>query len=102
MRLKISLIRGLSWFALLFLFIGSLDLFGQVKIEIRGWTILSDSYEDDINTIKAAKAYNINHLQLSHDILMDLREIRDPKRQKLANDLRGASCTVWSCLRPRR
>lgn len=54
---------------------------------IRGWNILSDSYEDDIATISAAKSYNINYLQLSHDLVMDLRELRDPKRQKLVNDL---------------
>ncbi len=60
---------------------------GQSNIQIRGWNILSDSYEDDIVTISAAKSYNINHLQLSHDLVMDLRELRDPKRQKLVNDL---------------
>jgi hypothetical protein len=60
---------------------------GQEEARISGWTILSNSLEDDINTIKAAKAYNINHLQLSHDIMMDLRDIRDPERLQMVNDL---------------
>ncbi len=59
----------------------------QSPVQIRGWNILSDSFEDDIATISAAKSYNINHLQLSHDLVMDLQELRDPKRQKLVNDL---------------
>ena len=60
---------------------------GQTDVQIRGWNILSDSFEDDLATISAAKSYNINHLQLSHDLVMDLRELRDTKRQKLVNDL---------------
>ncbi len=60
---------------------------GQSVQQIRGWNILSDSFEDDIVTISAAGSYNINHLQLSHDLVMDLQELRDPKRQKLVNDL---------------
>lgn len=59
----------------------------QSPVQIRGWNILSDSFEDDIATISAAKTYNINHLQLSHDLVMDLQELRDPKRHKLVNDL---------------
>lgn len=62
---------------------------GQIPIQIRGWNILSDYREDDIVTINAAKSYNINHLQLSHDLVMDLQEIRDPERQKLVNELAG-------------
>jgi len=38
-------------------------------------------------TINTAKAYNINHLQLSHRLVMDLREIRDPERNNLVNEL---------------
>jgi hypothetical protein len=60
---------------------------GQSGEQVRGWTILSDSYEDDIATINAAKSYNINHLQLSHDLVMNLQEVRNPERQKLVNDL---------------
>jgi len=61
--------------------------YGQDLQKIRGWNILSDSYADDIETINTAKAYNINHLQLSHRLVMDLREIRDPERNNLVNEL---------------
>ena len=39
----------------------TVTLSAQEKVEIRGWNILSDSYEDDIVTISAAKLYNINY-----------------------------------------
>jgi len=54
---------------------------------VRGWTILSNSEPDALAVIAAARGYNINHLELSHEIVMDLREIRDPKRQALVNRL---------------
>jgi len=41
--------------------------------------------------IAAAPGYNINHLELSHEIVHDLREIRDPKRQALTNRLVDAA-----------
>lgn len=63
------------------------SLCAQVNISVRGWNILSDSYEDDLVTISAAKSYNINHLQLSGDLVMDLQEIRDTERRKLVNEL---------------
>lgn len=55
--------------------------------KIQGWNILSDSYEDALVTIAAAKDFNVNHLQLSHDIVMDLREVREKKKQLLVNNL---------------
>ena len=58
---------------------------------VRGWTILSNSEPDAMAVIAAAKAYNINHLELSHEIVMDLREIRDAKRQALVNRLVDAA-----------
>ncbi len=60
-------------------------------VPVRGWTILSNSEPDAMAVIAAAKAYNINHLQLSHEIVMDLREIRDAKRQALVNRLVDAA-----------
>jgi len=60
---------------------------GSDEISIRGWNILSDSRDDAIVTIRAAAKYNINHLQLSHDIVMDLQEVKDPEKQRLVNDL---------------
>lgn len=44
---------------------------------IRGWVILSDNMDNAIRTIKAAKEYNINQLQLSHEIIHDLKEIKE-------------------------
>ena len=55
--------------------------------QIQGWNILSDSYEDALVTIAAAKDYNINHLQLSHSIVMDLCEVKEKEKQELVNGL---------------
>jgi len=74
---------GLAFAAVLSAF----SMYGQVNMSVQGWNILSDSFEDDMVTITAARYYNINHLQLSHDLLMDLQEIRDPGRQNLVNRL---------------
>ncbi|MBL7969716.1 MAG: hypothetical protein JNK09_22130 [Prolixibacteraceae bacterium] len=60
---------------------------GQASPKIRGWNILSDSYNDALVTIAAAPGYQINHLQLSHDLVMDLQEIRNPQKQELVNNL---------------
>ncbi len=60
----------------------------------RGWTLLSNSEPDDLAVIAASRAYGINHLELSHQIVMDLREIRDPKRQGLVNRLIDAAHRV--------
>jgi hypothetical protein len=57
------------------------------KEAVRGWTILSNSAPDAMAVIAAAKSYNINHLELSHELVHDLREIRDQKRQALVNKL---------------
>ncbi|HOB86038.1 MAG TPA: hypothetical protein PK521_16820 [Bacteroidales bacterium] len=59
----------------------------QHNLKVSGWNILSDYIEDDIVTINAAKSYDINHLQLSHDLVMDLQELRKPDRHKKVNDL---------------
>ena len=63
----------------------------DAKTPVRGWTILSNSEPDAMAVIAAAKAYNINHLELSHDIVHDLREIRDAKRQALVHRLVDAA-----------
>ncbi|MBG0859256.1 MAG: hypothetical protein IQL11_07095 [Bacteroidales bacterium] len=60
---------------------------GQTSIHIRGWNILSESTPDDIITISAANSYNINHLQLSHDLVMDLQELREPERLNKVSEL---------------
>lgn len=56
---------------------------------VRGWIILSDHMENAIETIKAAKDYNINHLQLSHQIVHDLREVKEEKVRDHVNKLVG-------------
>ncbi|PWK81602.1 hypothetical protein C8D88_11612 [Lentzea atacamensis] len=60
---------------------------GSISRNIRGWTILSDSDAGADEVIASAKRYRINHLQLSHDVVHDLREVRDPRRQAQVNRL---------------
>lgn len=54
---------------------------------IRGWIILSDDMSAAVRTIKAAKEYDINQLQLSHEIIHDLREIKNEKVCAQVNEL---------------
>lgn len=60
-------------------------------VPVRGWTILSDSEPDALAVIAAARAYDINHLELSHEIVHDLREIRAAGKQGLVNRLTDAA-----------
>lgn len=60
-------------------------------VPVRGWTILSDHESDDLATIAAAPRYAINHVQLSHQIVMDLREVKDDKRCAFVNRLTDAA-----------
>lgn len=57
-----------------------LDLHEPVK----GWIILSDNLEHGYEVIDRAPAYDINHLQLSHHVIHDLRHVRDRERLDLA------------------
>jgi len=53
---------------------------------VRGWNILSDNKENGLRVIDvAAKDYNINHLQLSHHIVHDLKDIRKDEKRDLVN-----------------
>lgn len=72
---------------LFFFTVGFGSVPAQNKIETKGWTILSDSYTDAIVTIDAATEYNISHLQLSHKLVMDLREMKNPEKQEVVNKL---------------
>ena len=54
---------------------------------VRGWTILSNGEVDDLAVIAAAPSYRINHLELSHEVVMDLNEVRDEKKRALVNRL---------------
>ena len=56
-------------------------------LEIKGWNILSDHEENAYKVIDAAADYEINHLQISHQVIHDLREVRDDKKHKLGNNL---------------
>lgn len=52
----------------------------QKKIKVRGWTLLSDDVDKGIMAIDAAKEYGINHLQLSHHLIHDLKDLKEPGR----------------------
>ena len=47
---------------------------------------LSDNMDNAITTIKAAKGYKINHLQLSHQIIHNLMEV---KNESVRNQVRN-------------
>jgi hypothetical protein len=61
------------------------------KTRVRGWTILSNSKEDGLTVIAKAREYDINQLQLSHDVIMDLREIRNPSKLMLVREFTEAA-----------
>ena len=52
---------------------------------IIGWNILSDDMDDAERLLEKAKEYNVNQLQISHDIVHDLRMVRNPQKQKQVN-----------------
>lgn len=58
---------------------------------VRGWSILSDSETDGLAVIAAAPRYDINHLQLSHHVIHDLRQVRDERRRALTNKFTRAA-----------
>ena len=58
---------------------------------VRGWMILSDSLEDGLRVIERAPDYNINHLQISHDVIHDLRHVRNGRRRSSALALTAAA-----------
>ena len=55
--------------------------------QIRGWNILSDDLEMAEKTIYAAKKYRVNHLQLSHHLVHNLKEVSDPSKLSKINYL---------------
>lgn len=75
---------------LMLLVTGSLQIKAQkkdIQDRVKGWTLLSDNKEEAIKAIDHAAAYGINHLQLSHDIVHDLRHIKEERRRILVNEL---------------
>jgi hypothetical protein len=79
MNLRRSIIVGLFFFS----FLTTVFAVGNV----RGWVILSDNMDNAIRTIKTAKEYNINQLQLSHEIIHDFKEIKKRKVCEQVNNL---------------
>lgn len=68
--------------ALCIVFIGSLFQSILLAVDIRGWNILSDNIDIAEETIYHAKNYNINHLQLSHHLIHNLKEVSDKNKLK--------------------
>jgi len=48
------------------------------RFPVQGWNILSQHEEQAERVIERSRDYNINHLQLSHQIIMDLRHAKNP------------------------
>ncbi len=57
------------------------------NMPIRGWNILTDIEEEGMAIVEKLPEYDVNHLQLSHHIIMDLRHARDERRRALAQKL---------------
>ncbi len=54
---------------------------------IRGWNILSNEVPYGLRAIDKADEYGINHLQLSHHLIMDLKDVRDAERLASTREL---------------
>ena len=61
---------------------------------VRGWTILSDREPDALAVIRAARDYDIDHLELSHELVMDLNEVRDERKRALLGRLVDSAHTA--------
>lgn len=59
--------------------------------QVRGWTLLSENESDDMATLAAAPRYHINHIQLSHNIVMNLKDIQDSNQCAMVNRLIDAA-----------
>uniref|UniRef100_UPI00321755EC hypothetical protein n=1 Tax=uncultured Draconibacterium sp. TaxID=1573823 RepID=UPI00321755EC len=57
----------------------------EEKIKIRGWNILTDHTPTAFKTLKAATGYNVNHLQLSHDICHNLKDVKHQWNRNIVN-----------------
>ncbi|MDD4225210.1 MAG: hypothetical protein WCY58_01985 [Mariniphaga sp.] len=54
---------------------------------VQGWNILSDDEKLAEMVIEHSRDYSINHLQLSHHLIMDLRHAKNPARAARINRL---------------
>lgn len=75
------------WIVPIFYFVVCLPIQGFSKplndtLKIRGWTLLSDDLESGDKVLDHIEEYKINHIQLSHHIIHDLRHVKDTARLK--------------------
>lgn len=61
---------------------------------IRGWSVLTNRAEEIMKAVSKIPAYEINHLQLSHDIIMNLHEVRNPVVRSGVNALIDSAHTA--------
>lgn len=59
----------------------------EEKIKIQGWNILTDHTPTAERTIEASKNYKVNHLQLSHEICHDLKDVKHQWNRNIVNSL---------------
>ncbi len=57
------------------------------KLQVKGWNILSNQEDLSQMVIDSSSNYEINHLQISHKIIMDLRHAKNPERAAMVNRL---------------
>ncbi|WP_233426957.1 hypothetical protein [Parabacteroides johnsonii] len=56
-------------------------------LPVQGWIILSDNMDNATMTIEAAKKYGVNQIQLSHQIIHDLKEVKEVETREQVNIL---------------
>lgn len=59
----------------------------EEKIKIQGWNILTDHMPTALKTLESSKNYPVNHLQLSHEICHDLKDIKNQWNRNIVNNL---------------
>lgn len=57
------------------------------KIKIFGWNILTDHTPTALRTLEATQNYQVNHLQLSHEICHDLKDVKHQWNRNIVNNL---------------
>lgn len=76
-----------------FLFIAAISFARPLATNepVRGWTLLSENESDDLATIAATPRYHINHIQLSHNIVMNLKDTTNAAQCAMVNRLIDAA-----------
>jgi hypothetical protein len=57
------------------------------QLKVRGWNILSDDLDKGILALNSTEDYGINHLPLSHKLIMDLQDVRNEKKLSTSTQL---------------